>query len=125
MVVLVKEPGKEVYRKDIDNTLESLQNIVDGCIELVPCGKLKEKDILILGNEEARLLDLKENLIVLNKKKEQVGDVRGTLIYLGDSLDGDFKGLDEDQINYLYSEIFNSPYKAVFTDGLIVDCIIL
>lgn len=43
MVVLVKEPGKEVYKKDIDGSLKSLQNVVEGYIELIPSSILSEK----------------------------------------------------------------------------------
>lgn len=53
--VLIKEPGKDAYRKEIDNTLKSLQREVGGYIEVVTIadglalicdeeGKLKGKD---------------------------------------------------------------------------------
>lgn len=53
--VLIKKPGKNAYRKDIDNTLKSLQREVGGYIEAVTIadglalicdeeGKLKGKD---------------------------------------------------------------------------------
>lgn len=53
--VLIKKPGKNAYRKEIDNTLKSLQREVGGYIEAVTIadglalicdeeGKLKGKD---------------------------------------------------------------------------------
>ena len=54
--ILIKEPGKDAYRAEIDNTLESLQRTVGGLIEAVTIadglalicdeeGKLKSKPV--------------------------------------------------------------------------------
>ncbi|MGV3076346.1 DUF3846 domain-containing protein [Clostridium baratii] len=125
MVVLVKEPGKKVYRKEIDGSLASLQNIVEGCIELVPSSILSEKKIAIIGNEEARILGLDESLVVLDENYKQLGDVRGNLIFTGVDDTCEFIGLVDEQIDFLDEKIFNNNFKVFRDDGLIIDSLMI
>lgn len=57
--VLIKEPGKEPYEKEIENTLENLQHIVGGHIESVEMPGMKNVDLYV--NEEGKLDRLKGN----------------------------------------------------------------
>ena len=50
IAVAVKKPRKDVYYEIIDNTLEALQEIVGGWIEVVPFG-----DKVVICDEEGRL----------------------------------------------------------------------
>lgn len=52
--VLIKEPGKDPELKNIENSLESLQEAVGGYIETVTL----TTDLAIVCNEEGRLLGL-------------------------------------------------------------------
>lgn len=57
--VLIKEPEKEPYEKEIENTLENLQHIVGGRIESVEMPGMKNVDLYV--NEEGKLDRLKGN----------------------------------------------------------------
>ena len=60
--VLVIEPGKKPEEREIDNTLEALQEIVGGYIECVTLAT----DLVIICNEEGRLMNLPHNCWICN-----------------------------------------------------------
>ena len=60
--VLVIEPGKNQEEREIDNTLEALQEIVGGHIECVTMAT----DLVVICNEEGRLMDLPFNCEICN-----------------------------------------------------------
>lgn len=60
--VVVVRPGETPYRTIIPNTLEAMQALVEGYIEVVPRGisarySGERKPLLIICNEEGKLLD--------------------------------------------------------------------
>ncbi|MBQ6846811.1 MAG: DUF3846 domain-containing protein [Oscillospiraceae bacterium] len=61
--IYIKEPGKELRRIEIENTLESLQELVGGYIEAVTVAS----DMAIICNEEGRLLGLPYNCEILGE----------------------------------------------------------
>lgn len=73
----IKVPGGELFRTKIDNTLEALQEIVDGRIETVTL----LGDLVVICNEESRLRRLPHNC--------KIGGVNfyGTIILAG--IEGD------------------------------------
>lgn len=82
--VLIKEPGKDAYRKEIDNTLESLQREVGGYIEAMTIAD----DLVLICDEEGKLKNKPANFAFY-------GDVFiGTVILAGADED-DFKSLPE------------------------------
>lgn len=60
--VIIKEPGKKAYAKEIPNTLESLKEIVGGHIESVTVSS----DMVIICNEEGLYLNLPYNCSFCN-----------------------------------------------------------
>ncbi len=73
ITIVVKEPGKEAYSKEIEDNLEEYQKIVGGYIETVP---FDIKQVLVC-NEEGKLEELESNLLV-------PGDlIVGTVIVVG------------------------------------------
>lgn len=60
--VIVVEPNKEPYIKEIEHTLENLQSLVGGLIEFINL----EDDIDIICNEEGKLKNLEFNRILGN-----------------------------------------------------------
>ncbi len=58
--LLVKEPNKDPYVKEVEHTLENLQEIVGGYIECVPLPGADNIDIYL--NEEGKLLHLPGNI---------------------------------------------------------------
>ena len=55
--VLIKEPGKDWRKGEIENTLEAMQELVGGCIETVTL----RDDLVLVCNEEGRNLGLPFN----------------------------------------------------------------
>lgn len=60
--VLIKEPGKEPYEKEIEDTLDNLQEIVGGYIECVEMPGVKNVDLYV--NEEGKLNKLPGNFLL-------------------------------------------------------------
>ena len=73
MKVYIKEPGKALELKEIDNTLEELQRIVGGYIETVTVAS----DCIIICNEEGRINDMPYNCTLFGMQ------FFGTLIFAG------------------------------------------
>ena len=93
--VVIVEPDKEPYEKEIDHTLESLQGIVEGYIETTWDERLPE-GTLIVCNEEGKLLGLPQNR-VLWRDGRPVDVVAGTFFVVG-SGDEDFISLTDEQV---------------------------
>ena len=66
-VIVFEPPGTECEYREIDNTLEAMQEIVGGYIEVVPlCNKDDEPihGIVLVCNEEGKLKGLPDNIKV-------------------------------------------------------------
>ena len=61
---IVKEPNKPAEVKRIENTLESMQEIVEGYIEAVTV----TPDMIIICNEEGRIKDLPYNCVIADNE---------------------------------------------------------
>lgn len=72
---VVKAPGEKPRVTLISDTLEAMQSIVGGCIEVVGF----DEENVVVCNEEGRLLGLPENVF----------GIRGTFIVLGRGQDGE------------------------------------
>ncbi len=85
--VVIKEPGKDPFVKEIENDLTTYQEILGGMMEMVPF----EKGQVLLCNEEGKLKGLEPNLILPS------GDIIvGTVIIIG--TDGeDFRSLTDEE----------------------------
>ena len=92
MRVIYKEPGKEPRTMVIPNELKVLQDLVGGYIETL---KIADNVVMIF-NEEGKLLDLAPNFFVC-----AIADViLGPVIIVGE--DGDeFTSLSEDNIAFI------------------------
>ena len=80
MRVIIKEPNEDARVEYIDNTLDELQSIVGGYIEVVPL----TFDSVIICNEEGKLRDLPFNFHI------PVDYIVGTAIICDDNEDGEF-----------------------------------
>lgn len=82
MRAIIKRPYEPVGRiKEIDNTLEQLQQIVGGYIETVTVDLCRGEPVVIVCNEEGRLDDLPHNCTINGY------DFVGTIVAVG--ADGD------------------------------------
>ena len=71
--VLVKRPGLPLRAEVVENTLRSMQELVDGPIECVTVAE----DLAIVCNEEGRLLGLPHNVNLLGV------DFVGPIVFVG------------------------------------------
>ena len=97
--VLVLEPKKAPYVKEVRDTLDTWQDLVDGWIEITyPF----DDDVVVVGNEEAKLVGMEGN-------RHINGAVyAGPIVLVGDTGYGDFRGLTDEEIAK-YTEIFRTP----------------
>lgn len=87
--VMVKRVGKQPTVETIENTLKAKQQLVNGLIEIVPYND----EILIVCNEEGKLLNMPPNLIF------DYDYIAGDCFFVGDDYkNGDFKSLTDKQI---------------------------
>ena len=93
--VVIVEPDKEPYEKEIDHTLESLQGIVEGDIETTWDERLPE-GTLIVCNEENKLHELPYNR-VLFRDGRVVDIIYGTFFMVGTD-NADFASLTDEQV---------------------------
>lgn len=100
MKILVLEPRKTPYTKEIDGSLQSMQEIVGGYIEVAYDSAIKD-DAVIICNEEGKLIGLEENRIITNGRHMDV--ICGTCFVCNAPQDSeDFEGLSEEQLRYYY-----------------------
>lgn len=89
MIVVIKKPNELPSIVDIEgNDLKTLQGIVGGYIEIV---RIIDTSIIMICNEEGKLDGLPFNFILGNDA------IVGTVIFVSDSQDGDFTGLNVDE----------------------------
>ena len=86
---ILVEPNKAAVECTIENTLESLQHVVDGWIEITyPF----DDDVMVVGNEEAKLIGLEGN----RRINGQI--YAGNLLLVADDHEGDFRSLTDDEV---------------------------
>lgn len=97
--IVVVEPKKEPYVKEIPFDLHSIQNVVGGHFETIPFGRLGS---LLIINEMGKLLGLPQNRVMKTEEYEWI--LNGTFFVCGqgyyeDIEEYDFASLTDDQIN--------------------------
>lgn len=101
MKVLVVEPFKSPYAKEIDGTLESMQNVVKGLIQPV----FMADEGVIVVNEEGKMKGLIPNrMIVVDGYRDLLCGTFFVCLAPEDS--EEFEGLSDEQIQK-YSDVFN------------------
>lgn len=107
MKVLVLS-GNELREQEIGNTLEELQKIVGGYIEIPYLSKkFNENEIDVIINEEGKFIDgLKPTLAVLDGETEQILDViYGNCIFASHDEEGNTTALNEEQTKIVMREL--------------------
>jgi len=90
---VVKEPSKEAQEKEIEVSLEKLQGLVKGLIEIVPFPGKEGLDIVL--NEEGKLINMEPNVYLPEYSDMAVGPI--VVIGFGDE-QGEHRGLTEEEI---------------------------
>lgn len=107
MLVYVKEPKKQGYLKEIENTLSSKQELVGGFLECVTLSQiLNDSEIIVYGNDEAKLLGLAPNVVVTDFNfsdgtAKLIDILAGTLIFCGTDDEGNDLSLSDAQLTLL------------------------
>jgi hypothetical protein len=91
--VIVKKPSKKAVIQNVVDDLLNWQEIVGGYIEVVLYDN--ELNILLVCNEEGKFIGLEPNIYYY----EDV--VVGNIIFVSSNDEGDFVGLDDEQIEYV------------------------
>lgn len=126
MLVLVKEPGKEPKRVDVSEDLESMKELVGGYIESVHIPSLSNMKIMVLVDDEGLLKEKSPNIVRVNRSKNILDCLHGNVVFTGSkqTIDGlEWVSLTENQIDFLYENIFDAPLKYTSEGGLILDSV--
>ena len=115
MHVLIVEPHKKPYLKDIDNNLESLQHEVGGWIEAT---YPYDDPVAIICNEEGKINGLELNRAVRDENGEIVDIIAGTFIVAGIGNE-DFVSLS-DKMSEKYEKEFSTPELFVRIQGKLI-----
>lgn len=116
MNVLIIEPYKAPYMKEIDNNLETLQGVVGGLIQVT----YPYEDLVgIICNEEGKLHGLSLNRAIYDKDNNMIDIIAGTFMIAG-LTDDDFGSLSP-ELAQKYKDMFKYPEMFVRTgEGKIV-----
>ena len=107
MKVIVLGNGK-LEAKEIENTLEELQKIVGGYIEIPFLSKVFADNIIdTIINEEGKYIDeLKPEIAIVNSKTKQILDViYGNCIFASHDIEGNTTALNDKQIEIVKEEL--------------------
>ena len=108
IAVLIVEPGKEPYVKEIDSDLKSLQHEVGGCIEAI---YPYEDPVALVCNEEGKLEGLPLNRALRDEDGDIYDVVAGTFMVVG-LTDDSFGSLTVEQMQK-FSDLFKVPEQFV------------
>jgi len=114
MNVLVVEPMKKPYMKDIDSGLHALQQEVGGYIEAI---YPYEDSVGLVCNEEGKLDGLPLNRAIYGENGEMTDIIAGTFLIVGLSEDN-FTSLP-DELADKYTKLFESPEVFYSANGQI------
>lgn len=97
MKILVVEPLKSPYVKEIDGSLESMQKIVGGLIQAIY--PFDHPEIALICNDEGKLMRFPLNRALFDKDGNIVDIVAGTFFLCSAPHKSDsFEGLSDEQI---------------------------
>ena len=107
MRVLVLSNG-ELKEKEIDNTLDELQKIVGGYIEIPFLGgRFRDNDIDVIVNEEGKFIEgLKPEIAIVDGETKKILDVvNGNCIFASHDEEGDTTALNDEQVKVVMQEL--------------------
>lgn len=97
MKVVIVEPLSEPYEKDIDPSLESMQQIVGGLIQAIY--PFEDQEVALICNEEGKLMNLLPNRALYDEDGNLYDIICGTFFLCAAPFGAEnFEGLNEEQI---------------------------
>ena len=99
--------GNKLEVKEIENTLENLQKIVGGFIEIPFLGGVfKKYNIDVIINEEGKYIEnLKPEIALIGNENNILDVVYGNCIFVSHDEEGNTIGLNEEQIKIVMQEL--------------------
>ena len=117
MVVLLIQPGKKPALTEIDGTLESMQKMVGGYIQvLYPF----DDPIALVCNEEGKLLGLPLNRGLRDGCGQIYDVIAGTFFLCGAPPDTDHLDSLPEELVEKYRELFTAPEVFIQLNGWVV-----
>lgn len=113
--VLIKEPNKKAYIKEVKNELKTFQEIVGGYIETVGCPACLFDSVDLVVNEEGKLDKLSGNFFI----PEYEDCIVGTAFAVGYTEDGDWCDVPEHCIEKITK--YMNDYAVKETEDLYTD----
>ena len=117
MRILVIEPTKDPYVKEIDGSLASMQAIVGGFIQAVE--PFKDHNVLLVCNEEAKLLGLPESRFLRNRNGIPYAINHGTINLEQGNVES-FCSLTDKQIQ-TYTRLYSREKLFVMQHGKVLN----
>ena len=117
MRILVVEPTKDPYVKEIDGSLESMQAIVGGYIQTVK--PFDDPNVLLVCNEDGKILGLPENRFLRDKDGRPYDIVHGTF-FLAQSSGESLCSLTDKKIQ-TYTRLYMHEKLFVMQRGKVVN----
>ena len=115
ITVLVVEPSKKPYVKEIENTLKSLQREVDGYIQAVYPWK---EPVALICDEESKLKNKVFNRALRDEDGKIYDYISGTFLITGLG-EEDFASLSSDLIQH-FTEMFATPETLLNLNGSLI-----
>lgn len=101
--IVYKKVNEDAKVMEIENTLEAKQDLVGGLIEVVP---YLNDDILLVCNEEGKLMNLKPNVLF------DLDYIAGDFFVIGDDYENaDFKSLTDAQCEEIIKDLNSRAMK--------------
>lgn len=117
MKILLIRPGEKPVLSEIDGTLESMQKIVRGYIEILyPF----DDPIALVCNEEGKLLGLPLNRSLWDSCGQIYDAIAGTFFLCGVPPDSDHLDNIPEELVSKYQERFTSPEVFIQLNGRVV-----
>lgn len=118
VIIVNADSEKLEVTEEFENSLESLQKVVGGYIEVVTLRGYHDEDrrITMWLNEEGKLSNLPPNIAMVRRSNQQLADVIvGNAIITSTDSEGETVGLNDEEIEFIKGVLhFN---KGVMVDG--------
>ena len=113
ITVVIAEPNKEPYSKEIYDTLEAQQEIVGGLIQYVPSLFSEKINYQFVVNEEGKILGLPFNRFIWNKNDLVAGNL---IIVKVDDKSGELVSMTKKEVDYIKDKVKSSCPKCTEND---------
>ena len=112
MKILLVEPEKRPEITEISGTLESMQNVVGGLIQMI-CPFYHDPEIALICNDEGKLIGLPPSRILIDDRYNVLDVISGTFFLCFAPPDSDtFESLPDDKL-VEYKGIFSLPVVQI------------